>query len=141
MQTEIRRERLVDTPHLFDTEAAGPLPETLHIHRSELLDKHLRRLALHLNRRTKRRLASAARCRSDDHDRPRQELVGLHHDSVTNPVLLMAQTLRVKVGSCLGGWRIERPCRVLHRCALDWERGRELSVLDNVPDEFAELDG
>ena len=56
-QPEVRRECLVDAPHLLDTEPTGPLPETLHVNRIELLDQDHRRFALALDRGTKRRLA------------------------------------------------------------------------------------
>ena len=92
-QPEVRRERLVDTPHLLDTESTGPLPETLHIDRVESLDQDHRCFTLDLDRGTKRRLASAARRRGNYHDRSGQELIGLDHDPVANTVLLVAETL------------------------------------------------
>lgn len=93
-QPEVRGEHFVETPQLFNRESTDSASESLNIDGAELLDQDQRRHALDLDGRSKRCRPSAPRSRRDDHDGSGQKLVGLHHDPVTNPVLLVAGTLR-----------------------------------------------
>ena len=70
-----------------------PAPEALHVNRPDLLDQNARRDPTDLHLGTKRRGASTARSRRNDHDRPSEELVGLHDNAEAVAVLIVAYTL------------------------------------------------
>src|SRR4051794_34184025 len=72
----------------------GNRPESCGIDRAELLYEHPRRRPVHLDLGPERRRPSASRRRSNDDDRPRQELGCLHDDPETVALLLMTDALR-----------------------------------------------
>jgi hypothetical protein len=91
---EVRGESFVETPQLRHGESTDSSTESLNVDGAELLDQDQRRLALDLDRRSKRCRSSASRRRSNDHDGSRQKLVRLHHDPETNHMLLVSEPLR-----------------------------------------------
>ncbi len=91
---EVRGESFVETPQLLHRESTDSSTESLNVDGAELRYQDQRRVALDLDRRSKRCWSSTPRRRSDDHDGPRQKLVRLHHDPQANPMLLVSEPLR-----------------------------------------------
>ena len=85
---------VVDAPELLTTHVAGQATEPPHVHRADLLDEHASRGAGDFDLWSKGRSASAARRRSDQHDRAGKQLVGLDDHAVSIPVLLVANAPR-----------------------------------------------
>jgi hypothetical protein len=68
--------------------------EATHIHGSHLLDQNPSCFSLDVDLGTKRRRPSAARSGGNEHDGPRQQLVGLDHHAKPPALLLMSTPRR-----------------------------------------------
>lgn len=88
-ETENGQQSFVDTPLLLRTDPADHVSQATGIDCADLLDKDAGGLTEHVNLRTERRGPCAARCRSYEYDRARQQLVGLHDHAVSAALLLM----------------------------------------------------
>ena len=94
VQAQNRGESVVEGPDLLDCDATDPLAQTLDVDRSELLDEDPCDSATNFDLGSERSWTGAARCWCHDHDRPRQEFIGLHHDRAPLAGLLMSDALR-----------------------------------------------
>jgi transposase-like protein len=81
------------TPHLVGRQQPDAAAEPMDVDRADVLDEHPHRGAGHLDLGSERGRSGAPRRRCVEHDRPRQELVGLHHHAVALAVLLVARAL------------------------------------------------
>jgi hypothetical protein len=93
VQAEDRKEGLVDSPHLLGREMADEGTQTPAVHRSDLFDENFGRLARHVHLGAKRRGPSTARRRGDEHNRAREELIGLNDDAESLLALFVADPL------------------------------------------------
>ncbi len=93
VEAEHGHECVVDGPHFVGRQVSNSVAEASSINRTELLDEHPCGGVGNRDFWSKRRRSGAARCGSDDHDRARQELVGLHDDAVAGAMLFVANAL------------------------------------------------
>jgi hypothetical protein len=89
-EAEHSAERLVDVPHFFVCEVAHVLTEPGHVNCAELFNKDPCGTTFDDRFGAKRCRSSTARCRCDDNDRARQELVRLDDDRESITLLLVA---------------------------------------------------
>lgn len=90
VQSENGEQSGVDAPLLFRAEMAGEVTEAMDVDCSDLLDEHPRRGAIDIDFGAEGCRSGAGRRGSDQHDRPREEGVGLHDDTESTSSLLMS---------------------------------------------------
>jgi hypothetical protein len=71
---------------------AGAVTEVLDVDGSDLFDENPSSGAVNVDLWPERRRPGARRCRRNEHDRPREEGVGLHDDTEATPSLFVSHT-------------------------------------------------
>jgi hypothetical protein len=86
-------ERVIDAPELLTGEVTGEIAEPAHVYCAELFDEDPCGISGYLDLRPKRGRPRAARGGSYQHDRTREQLVGLDDDAKAIAVLLVTDAL------------------------------------------------
>ncbi len=94
VETENGEERSIETPLLLGCEVAGEVAETLQVDGADLFDENASSRAVYLDFGPKRGRLGANGRRRHQHDRTREEGIGLHNDTKTASSLLTTDTLR-----------------------------------------------
>ncbi len=93
VETEDGEQGGIDSPLLLRCQMAGEVTEAPEVGGTDLLDKHPSEGAIDVDLRPERRRLGARRRRGHQHDRPREEGVGLHYDAKARPALFVSHAL------------------------------------------------